>query len=214
MRALACAALIAASLAAPLRAQVGVSTTAADSQYRSALSRLERGDTTVDVGRLRLLFATTTFYAPYDWASDPQRDSMQSAYERGDWLRVVKIGTSILASEYLLLRTQALVGYALAQLGDSASATWHRAIAGKVAASILSSGAGTADSAYVVISVEEEYDLLASLGYSSGEQAVTVCHSSPCDLLYAMRNGSSERRQFFFDISRLVAYMNRQHSDR
>lgn len=128
---------------------------------------------------------------------------------RQDFHRALKAADSVLAIEYLDIRTHVLRAYAAEQLGDTVSAAWDRLVAAYLVRSITRSGKGTEDSPYVVISVAEEYAVLGMTGYQRGMQSVGTCGRRDCDVLEATRRDTGQGRTFYFDITIPKGFLDR-----
>ena len=178
-------------------------------RYHDLLARLRAKDTSIDFMALRLAYAASPNYAPYGSDADSHRDSLNAALSRQDYQRVILEADSALAIDYLDVRTHVLRAYASEQLGDTATAAWNRVVAARLVQSIMQSGSGTIDSPYVVISVREEYAVLAMNNYQRGMQALSECGTRPCDILETTHRETQEKRTFHFDISLPKAYMDR-----
>ena len=181
----------------------------AGKQYHDLLARLQARDTTIDFTALRLAYAHSPEYAPYGSDADDHRDSVDAALRKQDYRRVILESDSALAIDYLDARTHVLRAYASEQLGDTAAAVWDRIVAARLVQSVMQSGSGTADSPYVVISVREEYAVLAMNDYEPGGQALSECAKRPCDILDTTHRETREPRTFHFDISLPTAYLDR-----
>lgn len=71
------------------------------------------------------------------------------------------------------------------------------------APTVLASATGTGpDDAYVVSSVEQEYEVLRLLGLTSQAQRVHVINGQPFDVLTAINPQTQAVRDVWFDISR------------
>ena len=185
----------------------------APDSYHSLLARLKARDTSIDFTALRLAYAASADYAPYAHESDalPYWESMNAALERQDYRRVVSQADSALNIDYLDIRTHIVRAHAAEQLGDTNAAAWDRAVADRLFESIMASGRGTRDSPYVVVSMAEEYAVLAMTGYEQGRQSLSECRSRPCDILETTHRDIQKKRTFHFDISLPKAYLNRLH---
>ncbi len=71
------------------------------------------------------------------------------------------------------------------------------------APTVLASAGGTGPGdAYVVSSVEQEYEVLHLLGLTVQQQSVHVINGQPFDVLTAINPNTQETRDVWFDISR------------
>ena len=67
----------------------------------------------------------------------------------------------------------------------------------------------TAETAYVVIGVAEEYSFLGALGVQVARQSLVQSARGPVDALEVVNPANGERRTVYFDVSRLFDAMAR-----
>ena len=168
--------------------------------YDSLVARLRSGDLGVDYLSLRLAYAETPQYDPYDFRTE-SRTAMRTAITAGDYGKALVVAESILATNYVDIEAHLASAESMRALGDPSKANYHGAIARGLVESIRTYASGrTPDSAIVVISILEEYMLLASQGLERKMQALTTCGGHPCDLLESVERASGKTRRLYFNV--------------
>jgi hypothetical protein len=142
----------------PAVKQDAVSARRADSSY-IALVEIARKNTDVDFTALRLLYAGSSFYQPYEHFS--QREMLQ-ALRVENYREALSYAQKTIAERFVDFEAHVICRSSYLKLGDTADASFHEAIARGLLGSILASGNGRdiGDSAFVVIMVPEEYAVL------------------------------------------------------
>jgi len=153
---------------------------AGDASYEELLKRVKSGDETVDYTELRMAYTRADAYDPY-FVDDPElKEEMDVALDGGDYARVSELSEKILDGNYLNIKAHLYDAYALEKLGDASGSEFHSRVGTSLIKSVLASGDGTEPaSAFDVISVAEEYDVLYALRLSvKGQELVTEGGSS------------------------------------
>jgi uncharacterized protein DUF4919 len=172
--------------------------------YDSLLARLRAGDVGIDFLSLRLAYAETPHYAPYDFDTESRR-AMFAAATAGNHQKALALADSILATNYVDIEAHLVSAESRQHLGDSAKAAYHGAIVRGLIESMSDYASGQSpDSAIVVINIREEYALLAALGLERETQALTTCGGHPCDMLTAVDRRSGKTRTLYFNVG--IAY--------
>lgn len=184
----------------------------ADSTYAAMVAQLRAGDTDLDYTALRLTYAETEAYSPYDIEPKKRVGRMFTAlFEEEDAALALAIADSALDAVYVDIDAHMVASIAHRRLENEAAADFHLAIADGLVGSIIDSGDGRdPDSPLVVINTTEEYALLRVSGLGSQGQSLTTCGGSPCDRLTVTVPDSDETFDLFFDVSRPMAWMNRE----
>lgn len=152
---------------------------AAADNYSALVAQVKRRDLSVDFGKLRLAYAQTPTYYPYDANMTKLHQHMRQKLKDGDALAAAGIAKRVLAQDYVDIDAHQVLAR-----GKGPCADFHHAVAEKLLQSILSSGDGkTPKTAYVVVSIDEEYDLLDSLGLQALVQSLTERDGHHYDLL-------------------------------
>jgi len=140
------------------------------SAYETLLERLTAGDTKIDFGVLRLAYAETASANPYGTSHETRR-RMNAAVIEQRCDEALKIADQILSSNYLSPDTHIAKSTCYRRAGDSAKADLHKAIYLGLINSIVALGDGLKpETAYRVISIEEEYAVMRALGLTVWKQ--------------------------------------------
>ena len=206
--------LLAAPLGVALRAQSSgtpAPRSAADSAYLRAVARVAAGDTAVDFSPIRRLYATTSFYTPYDTDFDSVRTALFEALNAADFARARTLGEGLLARNYLDPGAQLGVAVAAHELGDTLAAARHAAIVGGIVRSMQSTGDGrSAAHPLFVLSPAEEYAFLMATGLQrSGTQGLGRCGAGECDAMEVKARSGGAPFTMWFDVTLATAWLER-----
>jgi hypothetical protein len=177
---------------------------AAPPTYESLLEKAQRGDPGLDFTALRMASADRLAKAT---AADPElRKKMFDALHQDRWAAVIEIGNQVLAQNYLDIDAHMFVAFAYEKSHQPEKAAPHRTLGNGLMKSILASGDGrTVKTAFVVISVEEEYAVLRHYRLAPGEQSLATADGHSYDVLTARTSDTHEEATVFFNIDKVVA---------
>lgn len=149
----------------------------ADMAYRDflAAARIDPGD--VDFTLLRLAYASSSVYDPYGVKEDlvRARRELGEIAEGDATYRAISAANKVLEKNYLLLSAHMRAALAYKQAGDEEKAAYHQTFGGSLVQSILQSGDGSSfRSAFVVVSLDEQYAMLPVLGAVRGGQQLQL----------------------------------------
>lgn len=173
--------------------------------YPTLMNRLQQNDTTLTPGEYHLLYYGYTLrqgYQPY--AEYPLADSLKNILKKEelteeDYRAIIRFGTGLLAENpfEITLLDPLIYAYWMTGNGETASKLEFRF--GRLLETIFSSGDGlTKNTAFHVITVAHEYDMLRALGFIYGGQQQLV--EGKYDHLKVAKNDFGIEG-FFFDIS-------------
>lgn len=169
--------------------------------YDSLLARLRAGDLMIDYLSLRLAYAETPDYAPYDFRIE-SKTAMRKALTENDCRTALSVADSILATNYVDIEAHIVSSDCMNRLGDHAKANHHGTVARGLLESIRSYASGrTSDSAIVVIDIDEEYMLLATQGLERTTQALSTCAGHPCDVMQVVDRRSGKTQSLYFNVA-------------
>jgi len=156
-------------LAGAILAVAAASTLAAntsDPTYAAMMQRLKSGDTDIDYEDLRMAYTRSEFYATADDTDIAElRGAMFQALSAGDMKTAGDRAQRILDLTYVDIDAHMVAAVVYRRTNDDTKAEFHRTIAMGLLQSIQDSGDGkSVDTAFVVISAEEEFALLRSQG--------------------------------------------------
>ena len=137
----------------------------ADGDYETIVAQIRRGHPGIDYAQLRIAFTETSKYDPYGRATERLSDAMLNAYSDGDCTQALARSNEIFAMNFADIESHVVAGLCHRKTGDAARSEQEKSIVSGLLGSILGSGDGkTADTAYLVISTDEEYKCLNALG--------------------------------------------------
>lgn len=178
--------------------------------YDSLLARLHAGDLTVDYLSLRLAYAASPHYEPYDFGTD-SKTAMRAAFASNDCENALPVADSILSRKYVDIEAHIVVAECMKRRGETEKARRHSTIAHGLLESIRTYATGsTPDSAIVVVSIDEEYILLATQGLERTTQAFTSCGGHPCDVINAVERASGKTRYLYFNVGIPFSWFERK----
>jgi len=178
--------------------------------YDGLLEKARRGDPGLDFTALRMASAARLADSR---AADPElRKKMFEALHKDQWAAVIEIGNQVLAQNYLDIDAHMFVAFAYEKTHEAEKAALHRTMGNGLMKSILASGDGRSfKTAFVVISVEEEYSVLKHYRLHSDKQDLVTGEGHSYDVLTA-ENDEHEKATVYFNIDKVVAIEDAQLS--
>jgi hypothetical protein len=176
--------------------------------YPKLMSRYLGNDTLMSPEEYRALYFGFLFqpgYSPYKVSI--YADSVRALFSKDslgamDFPRLIRFEKAILKDDPFSLRDLNVLAYAYERQGDTAGALFSGFKLSLIAETILFSGDGKSEeTAWHVIQVSHEYDLLNLLGFTySGPQSLT---EKGCDYLQVQENQFGIGG-FYFDVNRIL----------
>ena len=178
------------------------------SYYPGLMQRLQTNDTTLTVQDYHLLYygyALQPGYAPY--ATHPLADSLMSILRKEevtgqDYEAIIRHGSALLLENPFEIRFLDPLIYAHRMKGNQEMAARLEFRFGRIIETIFGSGDGlTRKTAFHVISVSHEYDMLRALGFGFGGQQQLI--DGKYDYLKVRKNDYGIEGMYF-DVSVLL----------
>lgn len=184
---------------------------AAQPTYESLLARARRGDPNLDFTALRM--ASAARLAKADAADPKLRKKMFDALHDDQWAAVIETGNQVLAQNFLDIDAHVLVAYAYEKSHQPEKAALHYMMGNGLLKSILASGDGRSiETAFVVISVDEEYSVLRHHHLRSETQDLVNALGHSYDVLTAQTGDTHQQVTVYFNIDKVVAIESAQLS--
>jgi len=169
--------------------------------YSRLVDRLEAGDRTVDFTALRLAFARTPAY----------NGMMMGVYQplwqtlnAGRFEEALRVADAVLARNYAEPNAHMVAAKAHRELGHVQQADFHQFVVDGLLRSIVSGGDGkTAETAYQVIDISEEYAYFRSMNLKVKGQSLVGPPASGrpnVDRMVVVDGGTNEERVIFFSV--------------
>ena len=167
------------------------------SEYASLLASLKTGNTDINYTRLRLSYMDSPEYKAAKDVSNSE-DAMTEALNKKDFLGALKYSEAVLESNYVNIDAHYVDFMANREMGAMDKAEFHRTVFRGLINSIRNSGDGKSpETAWVVISVHEEYVLLRVLGLKPSGQSVMQKDGHSYDIM-KVKNVTDETVQTFY----------------
>jgi hypothetical protein len=171
------------------------------SEYRQLVERVKQGDQTVDFVRLRAAYAKWQCDKTVNTDS-PNRDAMVAAFNEKNYAKAVDLVEAVLDFEFPHVGLHRAAEEAYRELNNQSKADLHKTIADKLVNALLASGDGkTAETAYQVLTIREEYFIMNQLGYKVSSQALMSGRGKSYDVLSGRDSKTNKEVSVYFDIS-------------
>jgi hypothetical protein len=175
-------------------------TPAKEDPFKTLVAKVKAGDTSVDFKALRMASAESDAEEAGAEADTEEYKKAAAAFSGGKFKDAVSAGERSLKSGYLDIRTHLLLALAYEKLKNTEKFEFHKAVYLGLVNSILKSGDGkSADTAYVVIAVAEEYAILDALQLGRGSQSLQSTNGHQFDVL-SVTDSSGKAKQVWFNI--------------
>ena len=169
-----------------------------------------KSDPKADYLKLRMAFTETASYNPYEPDRKTQEE-MTQALDKKEYDKAIQLADKALKTNYVDLKAHSVAHRAYTALGKADQAKFHRAVFNGLVQSILKSGDGkTAATAYVVISTDEEYAVLAELGIRRTRQALMEEKGQKFDRMDGIDQKSKERVTLYFNVTKQLSWLKEQ----
>jgi hypothetical protein len=170
--------------------------------YEALLERVKKSDKTVDFKELRLAYTETTKYSPYG-GDRTRRKAMFESLDAKQYDKALAAANEILDSNYLDLMAHFGATVSNRELGNAEKSAYHRFVFDGLMNSIRNSGDGkTEETAFLVISTDEEYVLFNFLGMRVQSQALVKGKDHTFDKMTALDTKTNETVVYYFNIDK------------
>jgi hypothetical protein len=198
-----CVLSAAAGLASSNQEQPGKSSPEAPkTSYAALLARVKKSDSTIDFKELRLAYTETSEYNPYGGDRDT-RQKMFAALQAKQFDQAVELAEKILAANFVEINAHFVAYVANRELAHADKASFHKFMFDGLIKSIKGSSDGLSpETAFVVISTDEEYVLFNFLGLRPAEQSLITRNGHSFDRMTANNPKTNETVTYFFNIDK------------
>ena len=170
--------------------------------YNVLLEKVKKQDAAVNFQELRLAYTETKQYNPY--GSDREmRQAMFTALNGKQYDQALLSSEKILAANYLDINAHFGAYVANRELGNADKADYHKKIFLSLLKSISDSGDGkTMETAFVVISTDEEYALFNFMGVRPTVQALIEEKTHHYDKMTVTDPKTEQEVIYYFNIDK------------
>jgi Domain of unknown function (DUF4919) len=173
---------------------------AAETRYDVLLAKVKSGDLAVDFREMRLAYADSDRFNPYGGGLGA-RDAMFTAMAAKDYPSALEKAGQVMQANYVDIDAHMIASMANEHLGNQEKADFHRTMVRGLLKSILDHGDGrTPETAFTVISVDEEYVLLYVLGLNKSQQAMLEQNGHNYDKFTISDPKTGTQYDLFFNI--------------
>ena len=170
--------------------------------FAALLERAKKSDATLDFKELRMAYTETADYSPYGGDRET-RKRMFAALNAREFDAAVESAEKILAKNFVEINAHFVAYVAHRESGRAEKATFHKFMFDGLVKSITGSGDGkTAETAYVVITTDEEYTLFNILGLRPAGQSLITQNGHSFDRMTATNPKTNETVVYFFNIDK------------
>jgi len=170
--------------------------------YDVLLERVKKQDAAVNFLELRLAYTETKQYNPYGGDRET-RKAMFAALNGKQYDQALLSSEKILAANYLDINAHFGAYVANRELGNADKADYHKKIFLSLLKSISDSGDGkTMETAFVVISTDEEYALFNFMGVRPTTQALIEEKTHHYDKMTVTDPKSAQEVSYYFNIDK------------
>lgn len=168
--------------------------------YESLLEKVKKSDPAADFAALR--------YAHFDKEGDVGTDrdisrEMFAAFRDKKYEKAIEQAQKILKSNFVSIDAHMVLAASYKDKNEPEKAKFHHYVASGLIKSILNSGDGKSmETAFVVISTDEEYVILRILGLMSGSQSLLSKDGHHYDQLDAIDMETKKPVTLYFNIDR------------
>ena len=168
--------------------------------YQELLAAAQHDPAAADFHSLRLAYARSNAYAPYTHDAE-HVEALNAALPAGDLDAALEAIRGMLDFHYLDIEAHMAADYVYTMLHHQAESEYHRAWATGLIRAILATGDGRDyDTAYIVLSIPEEYMLLRVMGFRPGGQRLEQQDGHWFDVLDVTHTESGQALRVFFNI--------------
>ncbi|HEY2469425.1 MAG TPA: DUF4919 domain-containing protein [Terracidiphilus sp.] len=169
------------------------------SEYAALVAQLQSGKTDIDYTRLRLSYMDSPEYEHAQDTSDSEK-AMMVSLEKRDFAAAIQEAENVLASDYVNIEAHFVDSLAKRHAGNLQQAEFHRTVFQGLIDSIRKSGDGKSTrTAWVVITVHEEYVFLQALKYQISEQSIIGENGHSYDVMKAKDPYDGAEQTFYFN---------------
>lgn len=182
-------------------------------QYQQLVERAKNRNSDVDFVEL-IAAASDWELSEKTLINVPNRTEMVEAFEKKNYRRAVQLAELVLDYEFTNGGLHLATANSYKELGETERADFHRYISERILNALLSTGDGkTAETAYCVQGISEEYRIMRHLGYKVSSQAFIMGTGSNYDVLLGKDEKTKKEVGLYFDISGFFSGCVQRHRE-
>ena len=179
------------------------------SDYYPLLDSIKSGESE-DFFTLRMAYTKTKDYNPYNVELDELRKEIEFDIEERNFKRALDLANKILNERYIDIKTHFYCGNIYDKLNDKEKADYHYGIYNGLLSSIYFSGDGKSpETAFIVIEISEEYDLMKWLKSEPTKQYLMLQDGYAFDI-FAVFNDDNKETELFFNTALALEHLSEE----
>ena len=170
-------------------------------KYEQLLEKVKQKDPSVDFTQLRHAFYESPNYNPY--APMMTYRPLNAAIAQKNYEEALKIAESVFAKNFVEINAHMAAQIAYQETGNAERAEFHKFMVDGLLNSIKSSMDGKSkEKAFEVISINEEYGLIRSLGLRPIQQGLQEDKGHFYDVITVVDPQTNQQSQLYFNIDK------------
>ena len=168
--------------------------------YTELLKKLQTGGTNVDYKALRTAFTETKEYS-YSGLDKDVRNKMFKSLNDKKYKDSLKQAEKILEKNYLEINAHYVAYVSNRELKDDKKAEFHKTVMVNLLEAIRGGNDGlSAKTAFMPITIDEEYTLMNFLGYKHNSQSLQSIDGHQFDVLEVVDSKTNQTKKLYFNI--------------
>jgi hypothetical protein len=168
--------------------------------YADLLAAAQADPEGADYHTLRLAYARTEDYSPYVQDAETV-GNLRAALSSGEMDAALEAIHHLLEHNYLDIEAHMAADYVYTMLEQYKPSAYHRAFAKGLIRAIRATGDGRGfDTAFIVLSVSEEYTVLRVMGFVPGNQRLVQHEGHWFDVLSGRQRDTNDPVELYFNI--------------
>lgn len=185
------------------------SSRAAGPSYDDFVAQVKAGKLDIDYAAFRLAYATSPKYAPYG-SVQVMANTMKKAYIAGDCPTAMARAKDVFEANFVQIDAHMVAALCHKKAGNEEAARQEHTVFMGLMKSVLKSGDGRSpETAFVVISIDEEYRAMEALSLTPVSQALVHQRGSTFDRFEAKKRDSGQPVTLYFNVDRPQAQLIR-----
>ncbi|HEX8160575.1 MAG TPA: DUF4919 domain-containing protein [Pyrinomonadaceae bacterium] len=169
--------------------------------YKALLERAKKGDRTLDFGEMRAAFYETDDYQPQ--APMMSYRQLWGALAQGNYAEAIKIADAVLEKNFVEVNAHMVAHVAHRETGNAERAAFHRFMADGLLDSIKKTGDGkSVETAFDVISINEEYALFRAMGLQPVKQSLVERKGHSYDAIVTVDPRMRAEATYYFRVDK------------
>lgn len=176
---------------------------AAELSYDDYVAQAKAGKVDIDYTAFRLAYTSSPKYASSEWTVRELRAAMRRAHQEGDCTTAMGRAADIFEVNFVNIDAHLIAAMCHKKAGNPERERQEATMFRGIVSSVLRSGDGKSpETAFVVISIDEEYAAMQAIGVRLERQSLVSHGGSDFDRIEGKRLDSGEAITLYFNVDR------------